>query len=86
MNVSKDPRIIQYANTITGMPEYHIMKTALEEVFGEDEKVSFENIDSMRKVIREEYVKHEYGLLTSAIDDLDLEETKKELKTNKCYV
>lgn len=89
MDVSKDPRIVQYANTITGLPDYHIMKEALESVFGENEKVSFENVEEMRGVIVDTYTESEYGLLTQGLDDLtigstqkDDEEEKKESKPN----
>ena len=83
MDVSKDPRIVQYANTITGLPDYHIMKEALESVFGENEKVSFENVEEMRGVIVDTYTESEYGLLTQGLDDLTIGSTKKDDEEEK---
>lgn len=74
MDVSKDPKIIQYANTITGLPEYHVMKQALEKCFGENAKVSFENIEDTKKAIEEEYTAIEYGLLTEYTETTATEE------------
>jgi hypothetical protein len=64
MYASTDPRIIQYAATITGLPEYHFMKETLEEVFGEDSKILFENIEDMKQVIIDTYSDKEYGFIT----------------------
>lgn len=78
MDVSKDPKIVEYASTITGLPEFYLMKQTLEEVFGQNEFVTFENIESMRKVIEQIYSDKELGLLTGEIENIDICKTFEE--------
>ena len=64
MNVSKDAKITQYASTITGLSEFHLMRDTLEEVFGEGELIDFGNVEDMKQVIIDTYSKKEYQFVT----------------------
>ena len=92
MDVSKDSRIIQYACTITGLTEYHLMKETLEEVFGEGELVNFENVESLKKWITDTYSDKELEFVTNGDfstnnteedKKIDEEEEEKESKNKK---
>ena len=72
MDVSKDPKVIEYAWTMTGLPEFYIMKAVLINIFGDNAKVSFENIEDMRSVIEDNYTNEELGLISSGVSNLNV--------------
>ena len=72
MDISKDPRLVEYACTMTGLPEFHIMRTVLINIFGENDKISFENIEDMRRVIEENYTNEEFGIISSGVENINV--------------
>lgn len=83
MNVSTDPRIVQYTMTITCLSEYHLMKDTLEEVFGENAKASFESIEDVKQVIVDTYADKEYSFITQSESNEDSKQAEgKEEKKN----
>lgn len=77
MDVS-DPCMVQYANTITGLSEYHLMKDALVEVFGEGQQIDFENIEEMKQVVVQTYADKEMEFINAGASDGDENEEQKE--------
>ena len=82
--------MIQYANTITDLPDYQVMKSSLETVFGETAEISFEDIEHTKQTLigkssgwsLDTYTDIEYGNLTNGVDGIKInqEDNEEEVK------